>query len=288
MPGPAELPDHGDPRRYRRGCHCQRCRDGIARQAKARVHAHHNGTWSDPSTDATPARTRLLAWRDAGYGWREIAAAAGIDEDQVRQIAVGRPSRPVPARIRVDLSARILRARLSATRRTPSALVDATGTRRRLRALAVAGWHLGLLQSATGVSRSELGVVRRGGLPTVRAATAEAVRAVYERLEGCAPGDFGHRSKDVVATVRRATRAGWVGAAGWGEDIDDPAAAPAPAGAAADPAATYEAIAEDALFVLATAGRDTPPDEVAARLGVGERRLFRALAHVGARGGEGA
>src|SRR6185437_8261489 len=252
MTGP-ELPDHGDPRRYRRGCRCRPCTDAIARQAKARVHAHHTGTRTDPSTDATPARSRLLAWRETGYGWREIAAAVGISEDQVRQIAVGRPSRPAPERLRTDLADRVMGTRLTATHRPPGALVDATGTRRRLRALAVAGWHLGLIVSATGVSRSELGAVRRGQFPTVRAATAEAVRRTYKRLSGSTPGDHGWHSKDVVATVNRARRAGWVPAGAWGEDIDDPEASPDEPGAY-DPQRSYEEIAEDALFVLATAG----------------------------------
>lgn len=269
-------PAHGTTRRYKRGCHCCRCTDAIARQAKARVHAQHNGTWTDPFTDAAPARARLAAWRAAGYGWREIAAATGIGEDQVRQIAVGRPSRPAPRRIGTSLSARILDARLPGGRRTPGALVDATGTRRRLRALAVAGWHLRLLAAETGVSRSELGVVRRGDLPTVRASTHEAVRRAYKRLSGSTPGDRGLRSKDVVATANRARREGWVSAGRWGDGIDDPDASPDPPGSYC-PQRSHEEIAEDALFVLATAG---PMDRaaVAGRLGVHVRTLDRAFA----------
>jgi hypothetical protein len=271
-------PGHGDPRRYRRGCHCRRCTDAIARQAKARILAHHNGTWTDPFTDAGPSRARLLAWREAGYGWREIAAATGIGEDQVRQIAVGKPSRSAPNRISLDLAARVLDGRLPAARRPPAALLDATGTRRRLQALAVAGWHLRLLQSATGVSRSELGAVRRGDLPTVRAATHEAVRRAYERLSGSTPGDHGRQSKDVVATANRARRAGWVAAGRWGEDIDDPDATPDEPDSYS-PQRSYEDIAEDALFVLATAG---PMDRaaVACRLGVQVRTLDRAFASI--------
>lgn len=265
------MPAHGDPRRYRRGCHCDACTRAIARHEKQRIHLKATGAWRDPFTDAAPARAKLLELRDAGYGWRELSAAIGLSDDQLRQVAVGRPSRPAPERIRRDVEAKILRAWV-AGRRVGTALVDATGTRRRLRALAVTGWHLGLLAAQTGLSRSELGEIRRGGCGRLRASSAAAVRAFYERVGSRVPGEFGYHSKDVVATANRARRARWVPPLRWGEDIDDPAAGPV----VERPVRRPVAVAEDAEFVRRTTGV-TNPVLIAGRLGVAPDTLDRYM-----------
>jgi hypothetical protein len=245
------MPEHGTTKRYRRGCHCRPCTDAVAVQAKKRVYQQSAGTWVDPFTDAAPARARLLAWREAGYGWMELSASIGMSDDLLHQIALGRPSKPAPARIRRDIAEKILATSVSASVRPGYALVDAVGTQRRLRALAVAGWHLRLMADRTGVGYVQLCSVRTGALTQVRAQTADAVRRAFERIGGAAPGAFGYASKDIVATVNLARRAGWPGADRWGEDIDDPAATPLSEGAR-DPRPL--AVFEDAEFIRRTTG----------------------------------
>jgi hypothetical protein len=218
--------EHGDHRRYRAGCRCRPCTDAIARRAKALVHAHHNGTWTDSFTDASPTRDRLAALRELSYGWREISAATGISDDVLRQIAQGRPTRPAPARILATTEQRILAMPVNPKRRPPRAIVDGTGSRRRLQALAVHGWTLALLSGMTGITPGVLCDIRRGAYASVRVSTHVAITSVYERIGSAAPAAYGIASKDVVATANRAARLGWSGPEAWDEQIDDPAATP--------------------------------------------------------------
>ncbi|OKI47280.1 hypothetical protein [Micromonospora sp. CB01531] len=103
--------------------------------------------------------------------------------------------------------------------------VDGTGTRRRLRALAVLGWRwpdigerLGVTGSAVAILAASAGLVE---LPTVA-----RVKAVYREL--C------ERPGPSRITARRAAAKGWHGPLAWA-DIDDPACVPDDAGPDAAP-----------------------------------------------------
>lgn len=101
--------------------------------------------------------------------------------------------------------------------------VDATGTRRRLQALAVVGHGSPHIARRIGdiVHSSYLSVIRSGRVPTTRVDVAEAVTAVYPQLITEKPVVNSH---GVAAT---AVERGWVGPEVWvGVDIDDPNARP--------------------------------------------------------------
>jgi hypothetical protein len=121
------------------------------------------------------------------------------------------------------------------TGRQPAGRVDATGTARRLQALAAIGWPATELASRLGYTprqaRTRIADLRH---PTGRAyrTTAEAVARLYNELSGT-PGPS--------SSARiRAHRAGWAPPLLWdGINIDDPAARPAvdePAPTPAQPA----------------------------------------------------
>ena len=57
--------------------------------------------------------------------------------------------------------------------------MDATGSRRRLRALAVLGWPLGVVAQRMGLSRDTLTDLRMGRLSRVRVHTAEVIARWY-------------------------------------------------------------------------------------------------------------
>lgn len=92
--------------------------------------------------------------------------------------------------------------------------VDATGTRRRLQAAAVAGYGCTAVAGLAGLTVRPLQLIRSGQTGRVRVSTAAAVKRVAERL--C--------MSPVVGTARARTwalRRGWVGLLAW-NDVDDP------------------------------------------------------------------
>lgn len=106
------------------------------------------------------------------------------------------------------------------------ALVDVTGTRRRLRALLAIGHSHSEMACRLGTTAQRLNVVVHDTGPgTVTRRTAAGVRALYDQLWDV-PGSSA-RARAVASTR------GWVPPLGWDDDdIDDPAAVPARPGPA--------------------------------------------------------
>jgi hypothetical protein len=95
--------------------------------------------------------------------------------------------------------------------------VDATGTIRRLRALAAIGHSARQVAHELSVDPSWIRALYRGEHTHVHADTAERFSALYERLQGT-PGPS-------QAARRMARRRGWSPPLAW-DDIDNPAAEP--------------------------------------------------------------
>lgn len=94
--------------------------------------------------------------------------------------------------------------------------VSATGTLRRLRALAVMGWGVNALALITRLDNRNLGKIREGRSPTVTLSTARAVRDVYARLSAT------RNSSHAGAIARtRALNNGWHSPLAW-HNIDNP------------------------------------------------------------------
>lgn len=97
-------------------------------------------------------------------------------------------------------------------------LVDATGTRRRIHALAAIGWSAGELATRYGYDRTAIGKWTQ--TPEVHVTTRDRVAALYEELWDI-PGPS-ERVRQIAATR------GWLPPLAWDDDaIDDPAAQPA-------------------------------------------------------------
>lgn len=174
--------------------------------------ARHRG---EPSTlvDSTPAlnhiRHNLLP---AAWTRMQVGYAAGLGPDYVARM-LGEQCDPTPRTLRAESAAAILalgpRDRF---RNVPDgAWLDATGTRRRLQALAFKGHSLRELLHDLHCNKD---------LTTARLVTARNARliiTVYDRLwkvEG--PSSVG---------ATRARRRGWVGPGAWDDwSIDDPRA----------------------------------------------------------------
>lgn len=110
-------------------------------------------------------------------------------------------------------------------------LIDATGTRRRLQALAWGGWSLTHLSARLGWTRDLARQVTCRA--RVTRATAEKVRVLYDELCLLPPPEETHGDRISAAKARRHARSrGWAPVGAWDDDpgphcIDDPVARPA-------------------------------------------------------------
>lgn len=111
------------------------------------------------------------------------------------------------------------------SRPTALALTGATGTVRRLQALAVAGWPSRCLGAQLGANRTRVPKLLRERHVTVR--TAHRVAALYDRLWNVDPATLGATPEEIDRVKARAAALGWAPASAWDDDrIDDPAALP--------------------------------------------------------------
>lgn len=146
-------------------------------------------------------------------------------------------------------------------------LVDGTGTRRRLQALAVMGWPTSVLWERLGSSRSYTSALRYAD--RVHQRTAGKVAALYDELS-MVRGPSERASQD-------AQRKGWPAPLAWDDDtIDDPAARPAHNLRGAVTGAPRDEDFDARVMELTRAGLSAPA--IALRLRTNERRVQRARA----------
>jgi hypothetical protein len=261
---PPEAFEHGDPRRYWRGCRCRGCKRGVTAQVNKRAYLRATGrpVLRDPQRAARHA-DRLRA---AGLDDPAIRAAAGLTHDQLRRI-----TRRI-GRIHAATELRLLAVPVpdsDAAAPTSRVYVPAHGTVRRLRALVAAGWHATELARRLGVHASYLGHLLRGrGGPHVAWRTDAAVRALYGRLAGLRPEENGVTPGRATRTRATAAAQGWPDPLWWEDfgDIDDPDAPETEQGRQLT-RRQLAAVRREEIRHLAAFG--TPKDEIAARLGMG-------------------
>lgn len=203
-------PQHGERRCYLRGCRRDECRAAHARYCKeyalATVHAPIR-------IDAAPVAAYIQSWVDKGYSNRQVAIAAGRSDGEVRRIRLGLQGTITPSVAEV-----ILKARLDGV--TPThAVVDATGTVRRGRALVFIGHPVYTIAAGLPISHNGLCVILAEQPPTVRLEVAAGMTALYRQLV--------RKSGGSVKASAHARRRNWHGPLAWDEStIDDPTAHP--------------------------------------------------------------
>ena len=265
---PAEAFDHGDPRRYRRGCRCEPCKKGVSAATRRQRYLRETGR----STQRTPDRAaaHVLRLRAAGMGDRAIRDQARICPDVLYRIMRGEGtihanterriiSVPVPVRRLGDVS-------------QSRAYVPALGTLRRLRALVAAGWYPAEL--ARRLKRDKQYIVYlvtgRGG-DKVAQFLAEEVNWLYRTLSRLVPEEHGVASYYARRARATAERNEWLGPGYWDDDeIDDPDFAPA-----TGHTHRYIRLAEDGLELESEQGYTR--QQAAERLGVSKDALQQAI-----------
>lgn len=265
-------------------CRCEPCtaanRDGMKALRQQRAVAQWNPD-ADPFVPGDALRAHLRELMAAGMGWKRIARAAGVGCSTVYPILYGKwandplhpEHRPPRKQVRRDIAEKLLAVTLDLA---DGALVNGTGTRRRLQALIVVGWPQSELASRIGWSPSNIGKLIHSRCDVAKA-TADHVRALYEDLWDAAPPEPGSRyaAAGRVQARRSAVERGWVPPMAWDDDtIDDPRALPSGVNREEITAARIVRVEQ-----MLAAGRSRPA--ITRRIGVAGGDVRRMLARAG-------
>lgn len=239
------------------------------------------GDWQ-PFTGTGPLRDHIRAVMAAtGIAPNSFGTVSGVSPATIARIMNG-----TGGRARTGLADRILAVTPATVLGSAgNARVDATGTRRRLRALAAEGWCTRQLARRAGCAGyASLAEIISGRKTRVRASTHKSVADLYDALDGT-PAPTGTREDRISATkaAERAASGGWAPRAAWDKaGINDPAAGPCwervRAGRGSRSAAD---LAEDIRDLLALGEHE---ELVAQRLGVTRKRMNEVLRRNPARG----
>lgn len=262
------------------GCRCAACTEANRADHQRRERLRLYGQWQ-PFVDAAPVREHLETLRHAGIGWRRAAALAGVSTATISRILYGRAGRPPTRGVRRETAAAILTVRPGIGALAPSALVDATGTRRRLQALVATGWTQAQIAARLGMLGGNFGQLLRRQQVTV--ATARAVSGLYDELWNQPPPESAHREKIAASRARNyAAARDWPPPLGWDDDssdghgIDDPDATPAPGWKRSERRTQRSAqVVPDALWLMA---QGFTREQAAQRLGLSRAGLEKAFA----------
>lgn len=256
-------------------CRCQECSNANTTYEQRRVRAHAFGRWTATFVDAEPARRHVNALRAAGLGRRRVAALAGVSTGALGRLLYGHVGGPPSPRISTTTADHLLAVPAPALAAfAPGALVDAVGTRRRIQALAWVGWSIPQLATRAGIDKQSLHRAIRHD--QVTAATATAIRDLYDELWNVAPTPLDrHASAAITRTRNRARAEGWHPPMAW-DDIDDANETPT--------ATTTNKLSRTEYCIDTTAELLTfgvGPDEIARRLNVQPASLQRVLHRAG-------
>lgn len=260
---PAEAFDHGDARRYRRGCRCKPCIQAVTKYGQRGRYLSATGR----SCATTPDRAadHIAVLRAAGTPDTYIRQAAQICDDALYRIVrrEGTIHRTTETRV---LAVRPLIGSIRVGTRVPG-----LGTIRRLRALAADGWPAAELARRCG-KHTQFIVCLQNSPETaeVRMWVADYVGALYAQVQGCKPEAEGVPFHIAERTRVRAAAKRWTGSAWWDDDdLDNPDYGPA-----VTKTPRYIALAEDCAE-LERQGHTR--EQIAERLGVTRDGLQRAL-----------
>lgn len=216
---------HGDNVMYSiHGCRCDVCKTARSDMERKRRRTKLYGRYH--LTDAEPSRQHIRALMSDGMGWKRIAEAAKVSPSSVHPILYGRGGydpRPPRKQISKTLEAKLLAVTPDMA---PGSTVDATGTARRLQALAVMGWSQHRLARMLNMEPASLNKITHRVRRRVLRSTAERVEEIFEAGWNRPPETSTRfEQAGVTRAKREAAEKGWVPAAAW-DDIENPAERP--------------------------------------------------------------
>lgn len=210
-------------KRQLENCSCQPCRDAGNTWARNRRRQQAYGRWQ-PYTDAQPVREHVQQLIASGINWRRVAELAQVSTGTVGKLLYGKPNegKAPSKRIRPEAARRLLAVQAN---HSLYLLVDATGFRRRIQALARKGWSLQHLADQLGCDKRTLTSAIDSDL--IRASVDHAGRALYDQLWRLEPTAHGISANAASVARGWAVRRAWAPVGAWDDDtIDDPNAIP--------------------------------------------------------------
>lgn len=221
-------------------CRCPDCR----REGRRYTKQQESGLRARVPADI--ARLHIARLIRAGMSELAIGRASSVAQSTINRIRTG---------VHATTWQRTARAILAVTPTGDlSGMVDATGTRRRLQALAAIGYSSRRISAATGIVETNVRRIRRGGQPSVAAKTAAIVRAYYDHVSA-RPAE-----QPDIRLINHARRHGWPAPMCW-DDIDDPDATPSSA-----PPGKWGSTIEDITWCIESG--ETHPEAIARRVGI--------------------
>lgn len=197
---------HGTLTAYaKHGCLCEPCRTAAARASKAWRRDNYLGIVK--LVDAQPLKDHVAMLMAEGMSFKAIALTAGWSSRNALADAITR------RRVMPRTLARVLAVRADSDNRR-DAYVDATGSARRLQALAINGWPSRNLAKRLGhKDPATIQHIANGVTPTIRLRTKDDIRGLFDELwDQAGPSK---RTAD-IAKAR-----GWLPALAWDDDLID-------------------------------------------------------------------
>ncbi|MEU1919307.1 hypothetical protein ABZ742_03940 [Streptomyces albogriseolus] len=264
---PAEAFEHGDPRRYRRGCRCTACKTGVTAAVRRQRYLRATGRGTMVNPQQAARHIELL--RNLGMSDKDIQAEAGVCQNVFYRIAKQRSD------VHRDSAARILAVKPRQVDTPRSGIhLSGRGTILRLRALAADGWPAVHLADRCGKHKQFIVHLQNSNPDTavIRRWVADYVTALSNQLAGQAPEDHGV-APHIAGRIRKtAASKGWVGTAYFDpDDYDNPDFTPA----VEDTTPRRQVIAENAHWLMQHGGLDRAV--AAHRLGVHKSYVDHAL-----------
>jgi len=203
----------------------QALRDAKARWMRRRRRLIGYGQWQ-PFVDAEPVRQHVKAIQATGMSVDNLSTVTQISASNLGRLLYPNCGRPPIAKMRTETADTLLAYWPTLDDYSDAAVIDATGTRRRTRALAAMGWPVTRIHSHIGFcSVKTLEEARAATHVTAR--LARAVRDFYTWASVGSAEDHGIIPWLAKRGRTYASRQGWEDPSVWDEDtIDDPNAYP--------------------------------------------------------------
>ncbi|MER7623889.1 hypothetical protein [Streptomyces sp. NPDC126503] len=203
----------------------QALRAAQARRARLRRRLIAYGQWQ-PFVDAQPARAHVEAIRATGMSIASIVKHTGVNIGTIDHLIYGKKPYPPAAKIRPENAEAILAYWPVLDDYDDGAVIDGTGTRRRVQALALIGWpRRSIHQHVNHISVQAVEKLRTKERVTAR--TARAVRDLYNRVSEQPAEAHGVTPWVAARTRRNAAKLSYAPPSAWDPDtIDDPNAIP--------------------------------------------------------------
>jgi hypothetical protein len=203
-------------------------------QRKARAHNSRRnrrlkgmGLWQDPYVPSEPVRQHLHKIHEqTGMPFYAISQKIGLPhESSLQNLLWGKGGSGPSKTVSRETAELVMAYWPSMDDLPPTTLIDATGTRRRVEALAVRGWSRNWVARQIGMTQDAFR--KATGRAQVTVGLARLVAAAYDEWWDQDPLDHGYALNPVAITRAGARRAGWHGPLAWDDDtIDNPSAMP--------------------------------------------------------------